>query len=66
MVYIAGIIGFVLGFGAGLALLSVLLKNRSNREITSDSGIKWTYGLLVWIIASVGAYIGVTVYGTYF
>ena len=66
MVYIAGIIGFVLGFGAGLSVLSVLLKNRSNKEITTDSGIKWTYGLFVWIIAGVGAYLGATIYGMYF
>lgn len=66
MVYVIGVLGFVLGFLAGQLLLLRLLNDRTNREITTDSGIKWTYGLLNWIVAGAGSYVAVVLYRIYF
>ncbi len=66
MVYIVGFTGLVLGFFAGQLLLLFLLRQRSNREILSDKSIKWTYGLLNWILAGIGAYSAIMLYNIYF
>ena len=66
MVYVVGIIGFFIGFFAGQLLLLKLLKGRSNEEVLSDPYIKWTYGILNWIFAGMGAYSFVFLYQYYF
>lgn len=66
MVYIVGLAGLLLGFAAGQLLLLMLLRNRSNKEILTDRGIKWTYGLLNWIVAGAGAYAAVLLYGIFY
>ena len=65
MVYVAGILGFILGFFAGQMLLLKLLANRSNKDILNDKTARLTYGLLNWIIAGVGAYVFVFLYNYY-
>lgn len=65
MVYVVGIIGFVGGFLAGQLLLLRLLKDRPTDEILNNKTLKWTYGILNWIIAGVGAYSFVFLYGQY-
>ena len=57
MVYVAGFIGFVFGFLVGQAVLLMLLRGRSKKEILENKQIHWTYGLLNWVIAGTGAYI---------
>ena len=66
MVYVIGIIGFIGGFIAGQLLLLRLLKDRSNEDLAQDRFVKWTYGLLNWIIAGIGAYSFVFLYNYYF
>lgn len=65
MVYIAGGVGLVGGFIAGQMLLMVLLRHKSNREIVRDKAIHWSYGLLNWIVAGLGAWAGVSLYVRY-
>ena len=65
MVYIVGFIGLVSGFFAGQLVLLHLLRQRSNKEILTDRSIRWTYGLLNWIIAGAGAYAAVLLYNIY-
>lgn len=66
MVYVLGTIGFIGGFVLGLAILRVLLKDRSTQELLEDRGLKWTYGLFCWVVAAAGAYSCVTLYNLYF
>lgn len=62
MIYVAGVFGFICGFGAGLAFLNFMLKNVSTEDLLDDPYIKWKYGLLCWIMAGAGAYVGVGIY----
>ena len=62
MIYIVGIIGFILGFIAGIVLLTFLLQNVSKDDMLNDPYIKWKYGLLNWLIAILGSYISVSIY----
>ena len=62
MVYIFGIIGLVFGFSVGLGTINVILRNRSKKEIQEDSSLRWKYGLLVWLIAGFGCWIGIYLY----
>lgn len=65
MVYVFGILGFFLGFACGQVALYHMLRGRSNREITTDSSIKWTYGLFNWALAALGAWVGVSIWNIY-
>ena len=66
MVYIIGIVGFIGGFIAGQLLLHFMLRHKSAKELVSDRSLKWTYGLLNWLIAALGAYSFVEIYHRYF
>lgn len=66
MVYLAGFIGLIAGFVAGQGVLYVLLRNRAREELLSDSSLKWTYGVLNWIIAFAFSYLAMTLYKYYF
>lgn len=66
MVYVIGIVGFILGFFAGQALLLVLLKNRSNEELLSNKKLRLKYGIINWASAALGAYAFVKLYQLYF
>jgi hypothetical protein len=65
MVYVFGTIGFIGGFMAGQMLLYFMLRHKSREEITQDSSIKWTYGLLNWAVAILGAFACVEFYYEY-
>lgn len=65
MVYVVGIIGFIGGFLAGQLLLLRLLKDRPTEDLLNNKSLKWTYGILNWIIAAIGAYSFVFLYGEY-
>ncbi len=62
MVYVFGTIGFLAGFCLGILILNGLLKNRSKKDLLEDRGLKWTYGLFVWLVAAVTAYAAVQSY----
>ena len=62
MIYMAGTVGFIGGFILGLMLLSFLLRNVSKEDLVNDPYIKWKYGILNWVIAIFGAYVGVSIY----
>lgn len=66
MIYIFGIIGFVGGFILGQALLLYLLRSRPRAELLDNKMLKWTYGVLNWVIAAIGAYCFVYLYHFYF
>ena len=66
MVYVVGIIGFICGFIGGQYWLLKLLKGRSKEELLNNKKLSWTYGLLNWILAGVGAYTFVFLYQYYF
>lgn len=66
MVYVFGIVGFFAGFALGVLMLKVLLRGRSNKELLEDTGLKWTYGLFVWIVAAVTSYVAVQSYYIHF
>lgn len=57
MVYVFGIVGFILGFFVGQILLLALLKGVSNKELLHNKTIQWTYGILNWACAGIGAYV---------
>lgn len=66
MVYVIGIIGFIGGFLAGQLLLLRLLRDRSKDDLLANKQIHWTYGILNWVIAAMGAYSFVFLYQYYF
>lgn len=62
MIYLFGIIGFILGFAAGLAIINMFLRNYSGRELLKDKSLRWSYGLAVWLFAALGTWGGIEVY----
>lgn len=66
MVYIFGIFGFVLGFAVGLGTINVLLRHYSAKEIQANKSFKWKYGLIVWLFAIFGGWLGVWLYHNHF
>jgi hypothetical protein len=66
MVYVAGVIGFLGGFVLGQMLLFYMLRHRSVEDLKKDRYLKWTYGLLNWGVAALGAYCSVVMYNQYF
>lgn len=66
MVYVVGIVGFIGGFILGQMVLHFLLRHKSTEELLNDKSLKYTYGLLGWVLAGVGAYSFVSMYNLYF
>ncbi len=66
MLYIFGLLGFVLGFIAGMIVIQMFLRHYSSRALLTDKSLRWTYGLFVWILAGLGAWLGYWVYNTAF
>lgn len=62
MIYLVGIIGFVIGFLAGQYFLLKLLKDYSNKEILENPSLRWKFGTLNWLIAFAGSYMAVSFY----
>lgn len=59
MIYVFGIIGFVLGFAAGLFAVHHYLRGKTRQELIHDKSLRWTYGLAVWASGGIGAALGV-------
>lgn len=66
MVYVVGVIGFIGGFVFGQMVLYFLLRHYSREDLLNDPYLKWTYGVLNWLIAGVGSYSFVFLYQQYF
>jgi hypothetical protein len=62
MIYVAGTIGFVIGFLLGQGLLMVWLKDRSKEELLKDRDLRYRYGLFNWGLAAAGTWMGLEVY----
>lgn len=62
MIYVCGIIGFVLGFSAGLFIINLFLRQYPTNELMRNKSLRWTYGLFCWILAGLGAWAGVFMY----
>ncbi len=62
MVYLFGVIGFVLGFAGGMFVINLFLRTYSSSELLKDRSLRWTYGVAVWIFAALGAVGGVWLY----
>lgn len=65
MTYLIAGAGFIGGFSLGLYLISQFLKGRSRQELVSDKSLRWKYGLIVWVMAGLGAWSAVWAYGQY-
>ena len=59
MIYLFGIIGFILGFAGGLVIINLFLHHYPAQQLIKDKSLRWTYGVAVWIFAALGAYGGV-------
>ncbi len=62
MVYLFGVIGFVLGFAGGMFVINLFLRTYSSSELLKDRSLRWTYGVAVWIFAALGTVGGVWLY----
>lgn len=62
MIYLYAIMGFVLGFLFGLFVINLFLRAYSKSQLVKDKSLRWTYGVAVWIFASLGAWGGVWFY----
>ena len=66
MVYLVGIIGLISGFITGQMLLYFMLRHRSRDELLNDRHLKWTYGLLNWVVAGIMSWSFVAIYLKYY
>ncbi|MAM34509.1 MAG: hypothetical protein CMH28_05495 [Micavibrio sp.] len=66
MVYVIGIIGFILGFFLGQYFLLKLLKGKTKEDLLYNRKIKWIYGPMNWAVAILTCYIFVKSYHLYF
>lgn len=66
MIYGVGTVGFICGFFLGQLILLRILRNVDNRELLSNRGLHWKYGLLNWLVAVMTAASAVWLYNTYF
>ena len=66
MIYVIGIIGFILGFIFGQMVLHFLLRHKDKEELLNDKSLKYTYGLANWIFAALGSYGMITLYKQFF
>lgn len=65
MIYLAGLGGLIGGFMAGQLVLLFLLRHRSRRDLLEDRSLRWTYGLINWVIALMGLWVAVSLYERY-
>jgi uncharacterized membrane protein len=61
MVYLVGIVSFVVGFLMGQVALAHWLKDRSNEELRKDKSLL-IYGMFNWLIAILVTLAGVGLY----
>lgn len=66
MIYVFGVIGFVCGFILGQGVLLYLLRARPREELINNKSLKWTYGVLNWVIAAISAYVFIALYHFFF
>ena len=66
MIYVFGVVGFIIGFVAGLFIINMFLKQLSRRDLVEDKSLRWTYGLAVWIMGALGAWGGTWLYSRSF
>ena len=59
MIYLFGVIGFALGFAAGLFVINLFLRAYPTSQLVKDKSLRWTYGFAVWVFAGLGAWAGV-------
>jgi len=62
MVYVCGIIGFVLGFAVGIGIINLFLHNRPRADLMHNKSLRWTYGLPVWILAGASSWVATQIY----
>ena len=65
MVFVVGTMGFFAGIALGILILKGLLRDRSTEELLENRVLKWTYGLMAWVIAGITSYASVEVYQLY-
>ncbi len=66
MVYLFGVLGLLSGFALGLWVISVMLPHVSKGDFQTKKSLWWTYGLMVWIFAGGGCWLGVFLHRFYF
>lgn len=65
MVYLIGIVGFICGFALGVQVISWLLRDRKTEDLVQDKSLRWSYGLMVWLMAAGVSAISVLMYRAY-
>ena len=64
MIFIIGLIGFILGFFAGQLLLVRLLRHYSREELMENKKLR-KYAILNWIIALACSWLSIWMYNYY-
>ena len=62
MIYLFGLGGFIAGFVLGQMILSILLKDRTRRELMTNKALHLRYGLFNWLLAGLGLWLGIQLY----
>lgn len=55
---LCAIVGLLIGFGLGLGVLNVLLRDKTKQDLKTDKGLQRKYGALGWGVALLGALAG--------
>ena len=66
MIYLFGLIGFILGFVAGMFVINLFLRTYSTSQLVKDKSLRWTYGFAVWVFAALGTGAGIWLYNRSF
>ena len=68
MVYLIGVIGFIVGFFVGQMLLVYSLRDSdlSNKELMEDRALRLKYGIFNWLIAASLSAVFIKMYNYYF
>lgn len=66
MIWLVGFLGLIVGFVAGQFYLIHALKDKTRHELLHDRALRWSYGVVNWVIAIFTSIASVLLYRQFF
>lgn len=66
MVFIFAFFGFLLGFAFSLGFANVKLRNKTKEQIQTETSLRWTYGIGIWLVGLTGGALGVWIHNHFY